>query len=77
MESDTILLLQALRENVDAEGWALFSRLTASCDPRTTVYTLICLLHMVQEGRAVLRQDKLFAEIFIRITGAAEKTSSS
>jgi chromatin segregation and condensation protein Rec8/ScpA/Scc1 (kleisin family) len=77
MENDTVLLLQALRGNADAEGWALFSRLTTGYDPRTTVYTLICLLHMVQEGRAVMRQDRLFGEILIRTTGAAEKTSTS
>lgn len=30
-----------------------------------TVYTLLCLLYLVQMGSLDLKQDKLFGEIFI------------
>jgi segregation and condensation protein A len=77
IEKDMAELLERLRANTDSEGWALFSRLTEGHDSRTMIYTLICLLHMVQEGRAVLKQDKLFAEIFIHLLDIGEKAAQT
>ena len=68
-------LVERVRGSTDSEGWALFSRLTEGYDPRTIVYTLVCLLHMVQEGSAVLRQDKLFGEIFVHLLVKGEKAA--
>jgi segregation and condensation protein A len=73
MEKDTALIIQRLREGMDDEGWSLFSRLSKGMDHRDMIYTLICLLHMMQEGSAVLRQDRMFGEIFIRLHESKEK----
>lgn len=67
---DTEALLEKVRLNTDAEGWSLFSRITEGMDVGATVYTLLCLLYMVQDGAVGLRQDKLFGEIFIHIPKA-------
>jgi len=67
IERDMESLIQRLKELSDAEGWSLFSRLTAGCDKRTTIYSLLCLLHMVQGGMVDMKQDKMFGEIFIRV----------
>jgi segregation and condensation protein A len=73
IEKDMANLVQRLHEGADTEGWALFSRLTNGNDARATIYTLVCLLHMVQEGSAELKQDKMFGEIFIHLRQKEEK----
>ncbi|MFN7991302.1 MAG: hypothetical protein U0R44_04055 [Candidatus Micrarchaeia archaeon] len=67
IEHDMERLLGLVRESTDAEGWSLFSRLTSKTDLEGTVYTLICLLHLVQLGSIDLRQDSMFGEIFIHL----------
>ncbi|MCI0503581.1 segregation/condensation protein A [Candidatus Micrarchaeota archaeon] len=65
IEEDMALTMAQVRENTDSEGWSLFSRLIAGRDMRDTVYTLLCVLHLVQLGSLDLKQDKMFGEIFI------------
>jgi segregation and condensation protein A len=65
IETDMAQLLERIRESRDSEGWSLFSRLTQGHDLQQTVYTLLCLLHLVQMESIDLRQDKMFGEIFI------------
>jgi len=65
IEQDLALTLAKVRENTDSEGWSLFSRLISGKDMRDTVYTLLCVLHLVQHGSLDLKQDKMFGEIFI------------
>jgi segregation and condensation protein A len=63
-------VLQRVRDGSDGEGWSLFSRLTEGYDLRKTVYTLLCLLHLMQDEAVDLRQDEIFGELFIRFLGA-------
>lgn len=65
IEADMALTLARIRQNTDSEGWSVFSRLIGGSDMRDTVYTLLCVLHLVQLGSLDLRQDKMFGEIFI------------
>jgi segregation and condensation protein A len=67
IERDMGRILQLVRENTDQEGWSMFSRVVRSADIRETVYTLLCLLHLVQSGSVDIRQDEMFGEIFIHL----------
>jgi segregation and condensation protein A len=65
IEADMERILARVREGTDSEGWSLFSRLTEGMDLRDKVYTLVCVLHLVQSGALDIRQDILFGEVFI------------
>jgi segregation and condensation protein A len=65
IEKDMVRTLGSVRENVDAEGWALFSTLIKGKDTHETVYTLLLLLHLVVDGELDIRQDEMFGEIFV------------
>ncbi len=65
IEADMARILGRVRENTDGTGWSLFSRLTGGMEMRDTVYTLVCVLHLVQSGALDIRQDKMFGEVFI------------
>ncbi|MDD5340083.1 MAG: hypothetical protein PHV13_02430 [Candidatus ainarchaeum sp.] len=69
IEHDMADVLDRVRAGSDSEGWSLFSRLTDGCDLRKTVYTLLCLLHLMQNESVVLRQDVIFGELFIKMAG--------
>jgi len=71
IEQDMAGVLDRVRAGADSEGWSLFSRLTDGYDLRKTVYTLLCLLHLVQNESVDLRQDVFFGELFIRLRPAA------
>lgn len=65
IERDMEQILHKVRENTDSEGWSLFSRITEGSNLREVVYTLMCLLHLVQMDAVDIRQDEMFGEIFI------------
>jgi segregation and condensation protein A len=65
IEHDLRDLLEKIKQSTDSEGWSLFSRITKDCNLEQTVYTLLCLLHLVQLESIDIRQDKMFGEIFI------------
>ena len=65
IEHDMELTLGRIRDNTDPTGWSLFSRLTDGLDMQGTVYTLLCVLHLVQLGSLDLKQDKMWGEIFL------------
>jgi len=65
IERDMKLLMERITEHTDGEGWSLFSRLTKDCDMERTVYTLLCVLHLVQMDAVDIKQDKMYGEIFI------------
>jgi len=67
IEQDMADVLQRIRQNTDTEGWSLFSRLVGQNDVQKIVYTLVCILHLVQNGTVDIRQDKMFGEIFIKL----------
>ncbi len=65
IDADMDRVMAQVGENTDGEGWSLFSKLTSGMGMRDTVYTLICVLHLVQAGRLDIRQDTMFGEVFI------------
>jgi segregation and condensation protein A len=65
IEDDMRDLLVRVRDSRDCEGWSMFSHLVEGRDQQQIVYTLLCLLHLVQTDSIDLRQDKLYEEIFI------------
>jgi len=65
IERDMELILEKVRENTDSEGWSLFSRVVEGSSLQEVVYTLMCLLHLVQMNNVDIRQDEMFGEIFI------------
>lgn len=67
LETDLTTVYEKAKAAVDTEGWALFSRISANQDVRAIVYTLICLLYLVQRDMVDLRQDEMFGEIFVKI----------
>jgi segregation and condensation protein A len=69
VERDMQQLLGRIKDNTDSEGWSIFSRLVDGCEPRGVVYSLVCLLHLVQMESVDIRQDELFGEIFIKLLG--------
>ena len=73
IEYDMDQILKQIKENTDQEGWCLFSRIVAGVPMNIKVYSLLCLLHLVQDGSIDLRQDELFGEIFIHIQKISEK----
>jgi segregation and condensation protein A len=69
IEQDMEHIMVQIRESADSEGWSLFSQITTGYEIQEIVYTLLCVLHLVQAGRLDVRQDELFGEIFIHSTG--------
>lgn len=65
IENDMKVLMERIAENTDSEGWSLFSSLTKDYDMQRTVYTLLCILHLVQMDAVDIKQDKMYGEIFI------------
>jgi chromatin segregation and condensation protein Rec8/ScpA/Scc1 (kleisin family) len=65
IESDMEHVLEKVRENTDAEGWSMFSMITKDYSLEEIVYTLVCLLHLVQMNAVDIRQDEMFGEIFV------------
>jgi len=65
IEKDMESVLAKVRENTDPGGWSLFSRITEGYGMRETVYTLLCLLYLVQLDAIDIRQDEMFGEIFV------------
>lgn len=62
-------LMEKIRQTADAEGLVTFTSLIAEKQPRTIVETLLPLLHLSQEARIMLIQEKIFQEIFIQMIG--------
>ena len=56
----------------DTEGLATFSALLDERTPVEMIATLLPLLHLVQDRRVTIFQEKTFGEIFIRVKGTAE-----
>lgn len=60
--------LEKARKLADSEGWLTFSQLVKEQNPEGVVFALLPVLHLVQEGDVHVAQEKIFGEIFIRIT---------
>ncbi len=65
VEKDMVDVLEKIRSNSDESGWSLFSQITKELNIREKVYTLLCILYLVQTGSIDIRQDTIFGEILI------------
>lgn len=63
-------VLGKIGERTDSSGWATFSGLLDGDRGRAgIIYTLLPLLHLTQEGKVFMMQEKFFGEIFVRLGG--------
>ncbi|MBN1170385.1 segregation/condensation protein A [Candidatus Micrarchaeota archaeon] len=67
VEKDMLDVMDKIRQNTDETGWSLFSAITRGYEVRAVVYTLLCLLYLVQNDSINIKQDKMFGDIFIHI----------
>jgi len=56
-----------VKETADANGLVLFSSLLKDKNRKEIIYTLLPLLHLAQEGKLSVFQEKFFGEIFIQL----------
>lgn len=63
---------RVLREK-DAEGLAAFSAILNDRSALGIITTLLPVLHLVQDRKLTIFQEKFFGEIFIRVKGETEK----
>jgi len=63
-------------EQKDTEGLATFTSILAERTPLETVLTLLPLLHLVQDRKLSIFQEKFFGEIFIRVREDNEKETA-
>ncbi len=62
-------LLERLGAMADAEGVLLFSDLLEKKTAQEMIFVLLPLLHLAQDRRIDIEQEKMFGEIFITILG--------
>ncbi len=72
LENDLGRIIDSVKKYTDPEGWSLFSNVVKDYDIRQTVYTLLCLLYLVQQDKLDLKQDKIYGEIFIHLNEKGE-----
>jgi segregation and condensation protein A len=73
LENDLGKIIDSVKKHTDPEGWSLFSNVVKEYDVRKTVYTLLCLLYLVQQEKLDLKQDKIYGEIFIHLNEKGEE----
>ncbi|MCX6775712.1 MAG: ScpA family protein [Candidatus Micrarchaeota archaeon] len=56
-----------VKKTADASGLATFSSLLKERSRKEIIYTLIPLLHLAQDGKLSVFQEKFFGEIFIQL----------
>jgi len=59
-------------EGKDSEGLTTFSGILLSSDAREVITTLLPVLHLVQDRKLSIFQEKFFGEIFIRVREGAD-----
>ena len=60
-------ILEKAKNIADTEGWLTFSQLVKEPTPKGIIMSLLPILHLVQEGKMHIVQEKIFGEIFIKI----------
>ena len=60
-------LLSRITTLADKEGLVLFSSLLQEKTRQEIILTLLPLLHLAQDGKINIFQEKLFGEIFVQI----------
>jgi len=62
-----------VKKGADAGGLVTFSSLLKERNRKEIIYTLIPILHLAQDGRLSVFQEKFFGEIFIQLPQKEEK----
>ena len=65
-----------LHKEKDSEGIVLFSRILPEKSREQFVKTLMPVLHLVQEHKAIAWQDKQFGEIFIKVLTSGKESTT-
>lgn len=73
MQEEIEAVLSSLVAKMDGEGWVTFSSIIETGEPGEVVKKLLPILHLSQEERLGLKQDKYFGEIFIKVFPEALK----
>ncbi|MFH1285684.1 MAG: hypothetical protein ABIH99_03820, partial [Candidatus Micrarchaeota archaeon] len=60
-------LYEKAKKLADREGFLTFSALLMDKTPREKIETLLPVLHLVQDSKLTLSQEKMFGEIFIHV----------
>ncbi|MBI5223936.1 hypothetical protein HY990_05960 [Candidatus Micrarchaeota archaeon] len=74
IEGEIDQIYQRIGQVKDSENLVVFSQLTKDLQPFEVVYSLLCLLYLVQQEKIELTQDQMFGEIFIRYFDAKDKS---
>jgi len=56
-----------IERTVDSSGWTTFSRIVDRNGPHLIVSTLLGVLHLYQREKIMIRQEKIFEDIFIKL----------
>ena len=67
---------EKLRANRDENGWVLFSNIVRGVPAIETIYTLMSILHLTQNEKIDLKQEKIFGELFIYVIDASQGVSN-
>ncbi|VVB65412.1 Segregation and condensation protein A [Candidatus Gugararchaeum adminiculabundum] len=67
MEDRMKEMLTRIEETTDSEGLVLFSSLLTEKTSEQLIMTLLPLLHLAQNNKISLKQEKMFGEIIIRL----------
>lgn len=67
METKMEEMLGLIRQNMDEEGWVLFSRITKGKKKNEVIFYLLSLLHLTQKNLVAIKQERLWDDIFIHI----------
>jgi segregation and condensation protein A len=67
IEEEMVELYDRVEGSADKEGLVLFSALADMGNPQEVIYTLLPVLHLVQDKRVSIFQEEFFGEIFVRL----------
>lgn len=68
IEKEMENILTKAQQLADREGWLTFSQLLPKeKTPKNIVFTLLPVLHLVQEEKLYLLQERIFGEIFLKL----------
>lgn len=68
-------IYRRVKENADASGLVTFSSLLKKRTREEIIYTLLPILHLAQDGRVSIFQEKFFGEIFIQLPSEGKGAS--
>ena len=63
------LIFNKVKKSADKKGLVTFSSLLKEKTRNEIIFTLLPLLHLAQDEKITIFQEKFFGEIFIQLTG--------